>query len=70
MIVRRDRRKAGIGRILMQHLERWAADHGIHEAWVGTDLALEFYLHCGWIAQESFTTDTGEHIDVLHKRLA
>ena len=69
MIVRRDRRREGVGRMLMQHVERWAAEHGIAEAWVGTDLALTFYERCGWVLQEAFTTNAGVHMDVLHKRL-
>jgi len=69
MIVRRDRRGEGVGRALMQHLERWAAEHRIVEAWVGTDLALGFYQRCGWTLQETFTTCTGQQMDVLHKRL-
>ncbi|WP_426563477.1 GNAT family N-acetyltransferase [Angustibacter sp. McL0619] len=69
MIVRRDRRGEGIGRALMRHLERWAAERGIAEAWVGTDLALEFYQHCGWTLQETFTTSDGQEMSVLHKPL-
>ncbi len=69
MIVRRDRRREGVGRTLMQHLERWATEHRIAEAWVGTDLALGFYQRCGWTPQETFTTSTGQQMDVLHKRL-
>jgi GNAT superfamily N-acetyltransferase len=69
MIVRPDRRGEGVGRTLMQHLERWAAEHQIAEAWVGTDLALEFYQRCGWTLQETFTRRTGQHMDVLHKML-
>jgi len=69
MIVRRDRRLEGVGRALIQALEEWAAEHGIAEAWVGTDLALDFYQRCGWTLQETFTTSTGQHMDVLHKRL-
>jgi GNAT superfamily N-acetyltransferase len=69
MIVRRDRREQGVGRALMQQLERWAAEHGIAEAWVGTDLALGFYQRCGWTRLEAFTTSTGQHMDVLYKRL-
>jgi GNAT superfamily N-acetyltransferase len=69
MIVRRDRRGQGVGRTLMQHLERWAAEHEIADAWVGTDLALGFYQRCGWTLEESFTTSTGQQIYVLHKRL-
>jgi hypothetical protein len=32
MIVRRDRRREGVGRALLQHLEQRAVDHGIAEA--------------------------------------
>jgi GNAT superfamily N-acetyltransferase len=70
MIVRRDRRRQGVGRTLMEHLEQWAAEHRIAEAWVGTDLALTFYQRCGWTPQESFTTHAGGPMDVLHKRFA
>jgi GNAT superfamily N-acetyltransferase len=69
MIVRPDRRGEGVGRTLMQRLERWAAERGITDAWVGTDLALAFYQRCGWALQETFTSDTGQQIAVLHKRL-
>ena len=69
MIVRRDRRGEGVGRALMQHLEQWAAEQPISEAWVGTDLALGFYQRCGWSLQETFTRSTGQHIAVLHKKL-
>jgi GNAT superfamily N-acetyltransferase len=69
MIVRRDHRRSGVGRTLMQHLERWAAAHGIAEAWVGTDLAREFYQCCGWTTIETFRNTTGQHMTVLHKRL-
>src|SRR3954452_23885280 len=54
MIVGRDHRRSGVGRTLMQHLERWAAGHGIAEAWVGTDLARDFYESCGWTPVETF----------------
>lgn len=69
MIVRRDRRGQAVGRALMQHLEEWAAERGITEAWAGTDLARGFYERCGWTHQETFTTSSGQHMDVLHKRL-
>ena len=69
MIVRRDLRGTGVGRALLRHLERWAAEHRIAEAWVGTDLALGFYQRCGWTLQETFTTRTGQQMDVLHKDL-
>ena len=68
MIVRRDRRGVGVGRALMMRLEQWAAQHHIAEAWVGTDLALGFYQRCEWTVQETFTSNTGQRIAVLHKR--
>ena len=70
VIVRRDHRKKGVGRTLMQHLERWAAEHGIAEAWVGTDLARTFYERCGWTLLETFTNTTGQQISVLHKKFS
>ena len=69
MIVRGDRRGEGVGRTLMQHLEHWAAEHGIAEAWVGTDPAAGFYKRCGWTPLETFTTTTGQEMNVLHKQL-
>ncbi len=69
MIVRRDRRGQGVGQALMQHLERWAAEHRIAEAWVGTDLALGFYQRCAWTVQETFTRSTGQRVAVLYKKL-
>ncbi len=69
MIVRQDRRGEGVGRTLMQHLERWAAVHRIAHAWVGTDLALGFYQRCGWTLLESFTRSNGQQMAVLHKKL-
>jgi GNAT superfamily N-acetyltransferase len=69
MIVRRDRRGEGVGRVLMRHLERWAAEQPIAEAWVGTDLARGFYERCGWTVLETFTSSTGQQMTVLHKKL-
>jgi GNAT superfamily N-acetyltransferase len=69
MIVRPDHRRSGVGRTLMQHLERWAAGHGIAEAWVGTDLAREFYECCGWTPVETCRNTAGQHMTVLHKKL-
>lgn len=71
MIVRPDVRGQGVGRSLLQHLEHWATEHQIPEAWVGpdTDSAAAFYKKCGWTLQESFITGTGQRIEVLHKHL-
>jgi GNAT superfamily N-acetyltransferase len=67
LIVRRDRRGGGVGRELMRHLERWAAERGVSVLWVGTDLAAGFYLRCGWTLQETFTTSDGQEMSVLSK---
>ncbi len=71
MIVRRDLRGRGVGRVLMRHLEQWGAEHQIPEAWVGpdTDAAAAFYKKCGWTLQESFVRGAGERIEILHKCL-
>ncbi len=69
MIIRRDRRSEGAGRALLQHLEEWAADHGIAEAWAGTDQAAGFYRRCGWAHQETLTRSSGQETAVLHKVL-
>jgi GNAT superfamily N-acetyltransferase len=69
MIVRRDHRGRGVGRALMQCLERWAAEHQIPEAWVGTDLARGFYERCGWTFKEAFETSSAQHMSVLYKEL-
>jgi GNAT superfamily N-acetyltransferase len=68
MIVRRDCRGQGVGRALMQHLERWATAHGYPQAWVGTDLARGFYERCDWTPLETFTSTTGQQMTVLHKK--
>jgi GNAT superfamily N-acetyltransferase len=70
MIVRRDHRGEGIGRTLLQHLERWAAEHGIVEAWVATDLAAQFYDRCGWTWQEEFISRDGQPMTVLYTKIA
>lgn len=69
MIVRHDRRGEGAGRALLQHLEQWAADHGIAQAWVGTEHAAGFYRRCGWVLQETFTSGSGQETAVLYKAL-
>jgi GNAT superfamily N-acetyltransferase len=69
-IVRADRRGSGVGRLLMRHLEQWAAEHGFEELWVGTENAAGFYERCGWAPLEVFTASTGDRMSVLHKRLA
>jgi GNAT superfamily N-acetyltransferase len=69
-IVRAGRRGLGAGRLLMSHLEQWAAEHGFDELWVGTENAAGFYERCGWAPLEVFTTSTGDRMFVLHKHVA
>jgi GNAT superfamily N-acetyltransferase len=68
MIVRADRRNDGVGRLLMERLERWAAEHGITEAWVGTEIAAGFYQRCGWTPLEVFERGPDDWVSVLTKR--
>jgi GNAT superfamily N-acetyltransferase len=69
-IVRADRRGLGVGSVLMNRLEAWAAEHGFDEAWVGTASAAGFYERCGWKQLELFTTSAGQRMSVLHKHMA
>ena len=58
MIVRRDRRGAGIGRLLLTHLERWAHRQGYQQLWVATGgAAVGFYQRCGWRIYETVDRD-------------
>jgi GNAT superfamily N-acetyltransferase len=53
MIVRRDRRGTGLGRLLLENIERWAGDQGHQQLWVATGRpAVNFYQRCGWQLQE------------------
>jgi GNAT superfamily N-acetyltransferase len=58
VIVRRDRRGAGIGRLLLAHLERWAHRQGYEQLWVATGVAaVGFYQRCGWRIYETVDRD-------------
>jgi GNAT superfamily N-acetyltransferase len=70
MIVRRDRRGTGLGRLLLGHLERWARDQGHEQLWVATGgPAINFYQRCGWQVHELVHRDF-EPATVLNKLLA
>ena len=54
MIVRPDRRGAGIGRLLLTHLETWTHRHGYQQLWVATGgSAVGFYQRCVWRIYET-----------------
>jgi GNAT superfamily N-acetyltransferase len=49
MVVRSDSRLRGIGRLLVNRLERYAAEQGYRVVWVLTGPpAVAYYEHCGW----------------------
>lgn len=72
MIVRRDVRGRGIGRLLLRHLEDAAAGRGCHRLWVATgDQAVDFYGRCGWSAvQRLRLASTGIDTTILTRRLS
>jgi GNAT superfamily N-acetyltransferase len=68
MIVRRDRREAGIGRLLLAHLERWAHWQRYEQLWVATGTpSVGFYQRCGWRINETVDRDF-EPATVLTKK--
>jgi GNAT superfamily N-acetyltransferase len=65
MIVRSDLRGRGIGRLLLEVLGTWAAEHGYQRMWVATgDPAVGFYQACGWSLVETFERRS-EKVNVL-----
>jgi GNAT superfamily N-acetyltransferase len=69
MIVRRDRRGTGLGRLLLGNLERWARDQCHQQLWVATGMpAVNFYRRCEWQLQEIVHRDF-EPATVLTKLL-
>lgn len=70
MIVRPDRRGAGVGRLLLARLEAWAKARGYPRVWVATGgPAIGFYRACGWELTETVVKASGETATVLAKRL-
>jgi GNAT superfamily N-acetyltransferase len=58
MVVRRDLRLHGVGRLLVHWLEDLARARGYGSVWVATgDDALGFYQRCGWQVEESHVPD-------------
>jgi len=70
MVVRSDRRGAGLGRLLLSRLEQYAAEQGHAEVWVATGgPAVGFYQRCGWQETERLHLASGERATVLCKTL-
>jgi GNAT superfamily N-acetyltransferase len=73
MIVDRDRRRQGIGSLLVRELEGWALSQGLRQVWVATGPpggpAEAFYQRCGWKTVDEFITSTGEAAVILERRL-
>ena len=69
MIVAPDRRERGVGRQLMGHLEQWAIERGIEQAWVATEIAAGFYERCGWMRLDTLRKANGDTVDILTKVL-
>lgn len=59
MVVRADVRRRGIGRLLLQRLESFAAGRGYATLWVLTGPpAVEYYESCGWQRAEELPDGT------------
>ena len=70
MIVRADRRRGGLGRLLLSHVEEWARGHGFDQVWAANEgSAVDFYRRCGWEAHETVERDARPTVTVLSKRL-
>lgn len=53
-IVRGDRRRSGLGRLLLCTVEEWAGGHGHDQVWAANEgPALGFYRRCGWVVHET-----------------
>jgi predicted N-acetyltransferase YhbS len=59
MVVHADRRGRGVGRLLLQRLERFAVDRGYPSVWVATGpSAVGYYERCGWRRAEELPDGT------------
>jgi predicted N-acetyltransferase YhbS len=65
MVVHADRRGRGVGRLLLQRLERFAVGRGYPAVWVATGPpAVGYYERCGWQRTEELSGGT-----LLRKRI-
>jgi GNAT superfamily N-acetyltransferase len=70
LVVRPDRRTTGIGRLLLQRLERHALDLGYSDLWVANEgPAVEFYKRCGYKEVETVTISNGGIAHVMTRSL-
>jgi GNAT superfamily N-acetyltransferase len=70
LIVRADRRRAGIGRLLLSRIEQHAAEQGFQTIWVANEgRALGFYKRCGYVQIESVELDRGVTTHVFKRTL-
>lgn len=69
MVVAPEQRLGGVGRLLLARLELWAAERGIGQAWVATEIAAGFYERCGWTRLETMRKANGDTVDILTKVL-
>jgi predicted N-acetyltransferase YhbS len=69
MIVRRDCRGMGVGRLLLTHLEAWAARRAYGRIWVATGQAVDFCRACGWQVTETLQRASAGPATVLTKLL-
>ncbi len=72
MVVRREERHCGVGRLLVTALEDLARDLGQAHVWVATGRdAVDFYRQCGWREEEQLVTaKEGLATTVLKRGLA
>jgi GNAT superfamily N-acetyltransferase len=69
MIVHPERRRRGIGRLLLATLSDWASSRGTLQVWVATGgAAVRFYNGCGWDTVETFSRGS-EDTTVLTRHL-
>jgi GNAT superfamily N-acetyltransferase len=71
LVVRRQSRLQGIGRLLVSELERVAASRGMADVWVATGWeAVDFYRRCGWVEAETLRlASTGVPTTILTKHV-
>ena len=52
--VRQAYRRQGVGRALLDHMERWMQNNDVSEVWVCADnrVAVDFYRACGFASEE------------------